>query len=124
MAASLETRIPLLDHQLLEFSFTLPDHLKIKEGNKKYLLKKLLAQHVPTKFTDRPKKGFSVPLAEWLRSVLKDWAHDIINKGRKNNSLQLNFDYVDRLFSTHSLGLSDNTNKLWCILMLIEFDCS
>jgi len=124
MAASLETRIPLLDHQLLEFSFTLPDHLKIKEGNKKYLLKKLLAQHVPSKFTDRPKKGFSVPLAEWLRTVLKDWAHDIISKGRKNNSLQLNFDYVDRLFSTHSLGLSDNTNKLWCILMLIEFDCS
>ena len=78
MAVSLEAREPLLDHRLAEFVWSLPSEMKIRNGRSKYLLRAVLAKHVPKTLTDRPKMGFSVPLAEWLQGPLRAWAEDLL----------------------------------------------
>ena len=70
MSVALECREPFLDPKVIEFAFSIPDHLKIKNGQNKYLLRKILAKYIPTKLTDRPKQGFSVPIDQWMRSIL------------------------------------------------------
>ncbi len=79
MSASLEVRVPLLDHRLVEFAWSLPRDMKIQGRQGKWLLRKLLARHVPEQLTARPKSGFSVPLAEWLRGPLREWADALLS---------------------------------------------
>ena len=74
MANSLETRVPLLDHRVIEFAWRLPLHQKIRNGTGKWALRQVLYRHVPRAMIERPKKGFSIPLASWLRGPLRDWA--------------------------------------------------
>jgi len=116
MAVSLEGRIPLLDHRVVEFAWSLPIGLKSQKGSSKYLLKKLLYQHLPKEMMDRPKRGFGVPLAEWLRGPLKDWAGDLLAAPRLNRQGLFQSDLVEKILNEHLREERNHADKLWTIL--------
>ncbi|NWF75464.1 MAG: asparagine synthase (glutamine-hydrolyzing) [Nitrospirae bacterium] len=115
MAVALEARVPILDHKVCEFAFSLCDSLKINGKTKKYLLKKLARKILPDDFPIERKQGFSIPLSEWMKGSLGDL---LINALRsfKNKSF-LNEVYVEKLLQDHKLGKSNNASKLWSVLM-------
>lgn len=117
MAVSLESRIPLLDHRIVEFALRLPKKFKSVNGVTKYPLKSLLYRYVPKELVDRPKKGFSVPLGDWLRSELKEWAEALINREQLEADGYFNSDTVHLLWSEHQLGTRNWAQVLWSILM-------
>ena len=82
MAVGLEARVPLLDHRVVEYCWRLPYALKYRGGVSKYLLRRLLEQHLPPNLTRRPKRGFRVPIAAWLRTSLRAWAEDLLAEER------------------------------------------
>jgi asparagine synthase (glutamine-hydrolysing) len=116
MAASLEARVPLLDHKLVEFAAHLPPSLKIKWLTRKYLLKKVSQKWLPAEIIQRKKQGFPVPLSLWFREEARDFVTDILS----SNSLQqrglFNPDYVNRLLEEHFLGAADHGFLLWGLL--------
>ena len=118
MAVSLEARVPLLDHRIVEFAAQLPDHYKRNGATSKYLLRKVLARYVPAELTDRPKMGFGVPLGAWLRGPLREWAADLLEPSRMRQEDILNPQPVDQLWQEHQRGHSDNSAKLWFVLVL------
>jgi asparagine synthase (glutamine-hydrolysing) len=117
MANSLETRVPFLDHEFIELVWSLPLNLKIRENSGKWILKELLAKYVPKKLVDRPKKGFSVPLAEWLRGPLKNWAEELLSSKKLNEDGYFNSIIVRKVWDAHLSGRKDYSLKLWSILM-------
>jgi asparagine synthase (glutamine-hydrolysing) len=118
MNVSLEARVPLLDHRLVEFICQLPSDLRYKPGQPKYLLKKVLNRYVPAKLTDRPKMGFGVPLDVWLRGPLKTWAHDLLSPDRLRGQNLLDPEPITDLLQQHMQGRANNAAKLWDVLML------
>jgi len=117
MAASLEVRVPMLDHRVVEFAWGLSDGLKIKNGQGKWVLKELLYKHVPQKMFDRPKAGFAIPIGEWLRGPLKEWAEELINPERLAREGFFNPDIVWDSWKKHQSGKQNNQYRLWIILM-------
>lgn len=124
MAYSLEARDPLLDHDLVEWSMKLPLCWKLRGGEKKYLLRKLLYRHVPRAIVDRPKQGFVVPIAQWLRGPLRAWAEERLNDRSLMGRLPLNHAKVLTLFELHLEGRRNAHSLLWAVLMLLEFTSS
>ena len=117
MAVSLETRIPLLDHRIFEFAWSLPFDYKVTDITGKQILRQLLYDFVPKKLLDRPKRGFSVPMADWLRGSLKDWAESLLHPNQILNQGYLNPDLVNKLWKQHLSGRYDWKQILWNILM-------
>lgn len=117
MAVSLEAREPLLDHRLIEFAWRLPRRMKIRDGRPKWLLRQVLYRHVPPALVDRPKMGFSVPVEEWLRGPLRDWAEELIAPSRLRAEGILEPDLVRRLWSEHQSRSFNRNAVLWNVLM-------
>jgi asparagine synthase (glutamine-hydrolysing) len=108
MAVSLESREPLLDHKLLEFAASVPASLKLKNGQGKYLLRRLLERRIPKSIVDRPKQGFAAPIGEWLRGPLAPMV----------DSLLLDRRMRDRGVFEHRDGSRDHRHRLWSLVML------
>jgi asparagine synthase (glutamine-hydrolysing) len=117
MANSLETRVPLLDHRVVELAWQLPLHLKIREGKGKWVLREVLYRHVPRELIERPKKGFSIPLGQWLRGPLRDWAETLLADDRLQQEGYFKATPIRALWLEHLNGKRDNALMLWSILM-------
>ncbi len=116
MAVSLEVRPPLLDHRVVEFAFSLPLHLRLRGGETKWLLRRVLDRYVPRKLVERPKMGFAIPLADWLRGPLRDWAEDLLDPQYLGGGL-LDVRAVRTLWNAHLVGRRNQAYALWTILM-------
>jgi asparagine synthase (glutamine-hydrolysing) len=117
MAVSLEAREPLLDHRLVEFAWSLPRNVH-HAGGPKGLLRAVLGRYIPPAWMDRPKRGFSVPLSEWLRGPLRDWASDLLAPARLEAEGLFEAPAVTRLWRRHLDGAENNATGLWNILMV------
>lgn len=121
MANSLETRVPFLDHRIVEFSLSTPMQYKIRGGQSKWLLRELLARHMPRELFERPKQGFTLPLAEWLRGPLRDWAEDLLAPRAVSSTGLLNSDMVVKVWQQHLSKQFNHQRGLWTILMLMSW---
>lgn len=117
MAVSLETRMPFLDHRLLEFAWSLPLEIKVRNNTGKWALRQLLHRHVPMQLVERPKMGFTVPLDHWLRGPLKDWAAALIDESRLRQEGFLDSCLIQRAWKEHLSGVRNWQDKLWVVLM-------
>lgn len=118
MAVSLEGRVPLLDPHVFDFAWSLPDSLKHRDDQGKWLLRQVLFRYVPKPLIDRPKMGFGVPLDVWLRGDLKEWASDLLSSQRLHRQGLLNVSVVETIWQSHISGRSNEGSRLWPILML------
>ena len=117
MAVSLETREPFLDHRLAELAWRLPLHMKIRGGQGKWALRQVLYKYVPRGLIERPKAGFAIPLAEWLRGPLRDWAEDLLEESRLGREGYLKAKPVRETWEQHLSGRRDRAPRLWTVLM-------
>lgn len=117
MAVALEARVPLLDHRVVEFAWKIPLDLKIKDGKGKWILRQLLGKYLPEDMFERPKSGFGVPIAGWLRNELKDWAETLLDSRRIKDEGYLNFDEVRTKWDEHLSGRRNWQYQIWNILM-------
>ena len=118
MSVALETRIPLLDHRVVELAWRLPPGLRSRAGVAKWPLRALAARHVPAALLDRPKAGFAVPLASWLRGPLRAWGEDLLDTGAMRREGLLDVARVRGLWDQHQSGARERHNELWPVLML------
>ena len=117
MAVSLETRVPMLDHRVVEFAWRLPLDMKINNGEGKQILRKLLYKHVPKQLVERPKMGFGVPINSWLRGPLSDWAENLLDPARLREEGFFNAKEVGAKWREHKSGKRDWQHHLWDVLM-------
>jgi asparagine synthase (glutamine-hydrolysing) len=117
MGVSLETRIPLLDHRVVELAWRLPLSMKIRGGTSKWVLREVLFKHVPRKLIERPKKGFSIPIGQWLRGPLRAWAESLIARDRMEKQGVLEVAAVHKAWHEHLSGERNWERKLWTVLM-------
>jgi asparagine synthase (glutamine-hydrolysing) len=117
MGVSLETRMPFLDHQVVEFAWKIPLNMKFRDGQGKWILRQILQQYVPKEFLARPKMGFGVPLDEWLRGPLKDWADDLLGETRLSQEGYFNPKPIRKKWNEHLSGRHNWQYLLWDILM-------
>ena len=117
MAVSLETRVPFLDHHLVEFAWRLPLGLKIRGNETKWVLRQLLYRHVPKALIERPKMGFGVPIDSWLRGPLRDWAEALLDQRRLRDEGYFDPAPIRRAWQAHLGGRVNEQNRLWSILM-------
>ena len=117
MAASLETRAPFLDRDLIEFAWTLPLSMKLRGGRGKWLLRQLLDRHVPRALIERPKMGFGVPLDDWLRGPLRGWADELLAEDRLRHEGYFQPEAITRTWRAHVLGEGSFGYRLWSVLM-------
>jgi asparagine synthase (glutamine-hydrolysing) len=117
MAVSLEARVPLLDHAVVEFAWRLPLTMKIHGRSQKWALRQVLARHVPASLFERPKTGFGVPAGQWLRGPLKEWAEDLLDPNTLRADGILSPSVVTNTWNEHQAGRGNHEHRLWAILM-------
>ena len=117
MHNSLETRVPFLDHRVVEYAWKMPIEMKIRDNKGKWALRQILYKYVPSEIIERPKTGFGIPLGEWLRGPLRDWAEDLMNEQELLEQGFLNHDKVRKIWELHLNGNCDYTAKIWSVLM-------
>lgn len=122
MAVSLEARVPLLTHSLVEWAWQLDNSLKLSEtGDRgKLVLREVLYRHVPKELVERPKQGFGMPVGKWLRRELRDWAEEMLSPGSLASSSLLDVDCVRTVWREHLAG-QDRLSQLWTILMFQQW---
>ncbi|MHB2168639.1 asparagine synthase (glutamine-hydrolyzing) [Alsobacter sp. R-9] len=120
MAVALEARSPLLDHRVVEFFWSLPDDVLVRDGTGKVILRDILARHVPPSLFDRPKTGFGVPLAEWLKGPLRDWGRALLEDERRSGT-PLDLVTVDRAMDDLMRGQGNHQHRLWAVFMFLAW---
>ena len=118
MAVSLEARVPILDHRVVEFAWRLPLSFKISGRQGKRILRNIVARHVPTELFERPKMGFGFPLADWLRGPLRCWAEDLLSETSLRRDELLNPAPIRQAWGEHLRGAKNRSTELWSVLML------
>ncbi|MGH6903682.1 MAG: asparagine synthase (glutamine-hydrolyzing), partial [Geminicoccaceae bacterium] len=117
MAVSLEARVPLLDHRVVEFAWQLPSEAKLRAGSGKWLLRQLFQRYLPAELAERPKQGFAIPLADWLRGPLRDWAEALLDERRLVADGFLHAGPVRRMWQEHLCGSRNWSSQIWSMLM-------
>jgi asparagine synthase (glutamine-hydrolysing) len=117
MAVSLETRVPLLDHNLVEFAWRIPISMRIRDGHGKWILRQVLYKYVPKKLVDRTKMGFGIPLDAWLRGALRDWAESLLDARRLKDEGFFAPEPIREKWTEHVSGRRNWQYHLWDILM-------
>lgn len=118
MANSLETRVPFLDNHVFRTAWSIPFEHKVHNGQTKYPLRRIISKYVPDNLMNRPKAGFGVPISDWLRGDLLEWAESLLSEQSINLSGAINFQAVDKIWKEHQSGKFNHQYELWNILML------
>ncbi|MDP2277877.1 MAG: asparagine synthase (glutamine-hydrolyzing) [Nitrospirota bacterium] len=121
MTFSLESREPLLDHDLVEWAMKLPVNYKLRNNQNKYLLRKLAYRYIPRKILERPKQGFAVPIDDWLRGALKQWAEERLYDSALFGNIPINQSKIIELWNLHQSRKRNLHPLLWAVLSLLEF---
>lgn len=117
MAVALEARVPLLDHRVVEFAWRIPRSSLIRDGVSKWPLREVLYRHVPRDIVERPKMGFGIPLGDWLRGPLRDWAENLLSEQRLREGGFVDTKLVRRVWAEHLSGVHNHQYLLWDVLM-------
>jgi asparagine synthase (glutamine-hydrolysing) len=117
MATGLEVRAPMLDHRVVEFAARVPTSMNLRGGRGKWLLRRVLSRYVPTSLFERPKVGFTVPVGDWLRGPLRDWAEGLLGEDRLGREGYLDPAPIRRRWVEHRDGLRNWPYHLWNVLM-------
>ena len=117
MAVSLETRAPFLDHKIVEYAFNLDQRFKVRNGNTKWILKKILNEYMPKTIFDRPKMGFAVPIGKWLRGPLRGWADNLLSENRLKGEGYFNHKEIKLKWDQHISKTHNWDYHLWDVLM-------
>ena len=121
MACNLETRVPFLDHRVVELAWRLPLHMKVRGNTGKWALRQVLYKYVPKELIERPKAGFAIPIGQWLRGPLRDWAEALLSEKRIQAEGYFYAQPIHTAWREHLAGTRDHTAKLWTVLMFQEW---
>jgi len=117
MSVGLETRVPLLDHRIVQFAFSLPLSTLHAEGKTKWPLRRVLSRYVPKALIDRPKSGFDPPIDIWLRTTLREWAEDLLDEQSLRRGGFFNAGIIRKVWNEHLAGRRNHQHSLWNVLM-------